>query len=262
MKKILIALLLIVTMTLGTACSDRNGGASDETEKSNKRTVSTKVDLSTPENTITSFIKAFTALDVDAINKTLSTSEYAKNYDIYAMADRLQAWNPLQMGMVQGDPLFEQINFYQKGNRQMMQLQMMMITLLTDGKLADTDYGMIISGESLTPAMDALKGIDPKDMSQLELVKLAKPTDIIDSDRYKENSLKQAKPFGASDKTERVALLKMGDRYYTAGFEVMQYGDKWLIDSFNSSIAGLAYYGELVVTTPDEFDSEYVEDEE
>ena len=98
--------------------------------------------------------------------------------------------------------------------------------------------------------------MDPSRLASLKVASVKFPIASLASDsKTLANFAAQAKVYGADEMTERLALFQWNGKYYEAGFQLLRYGQGWLVVSQTSYLAGLDATGAPKATTPDDFDA-------
>lgn len=206
--------------------------------------------FATPEAAMDHFFDGLIQGDLEKILQASAIDEMSENFAFDLYVDRLRALMAIQSPAPADYPLYVEINRAEITARISTQVKLLSYSLLA-GDQIELDRTMIME---LAEAQSLVLQVDPSRLAQLEVVEVALPNpEAMSSDRYKENMLRLAVPYGADDSTERVALVSFEGNDYLLGFSFLRYGENWKISSLSSPLAATPVLGTAMPITRSEF---------
>lgn len=198
-------------------------------------TAATAADLSTPEAAVKAYLEGVSASDFDAVLAATAVDRMSKSYDFVANIDRIKGLYP-QMSMPATDPLFVAVNKAELTSHVALQIKTLIYGLLTtnpdiNGKAVKMD------ANGAKDLMGIVRGARLSGL-KIEKIGIASPA-VLHSDVFQKTSIANAKVYGATTMTERVALLSFEGLTFAMGFTIMEYDGKWGIKDQSAAVAGL-----------------------
>ena len=207
--------------------------------------------LATPEAAVQQYMNGVATNDADEILRACGIDLVAKGFQFDLYAERLNAILPGTMLAPSQYPLYATINEYQQSYRIFEQVRNFAYSLLSSEPLDQT-----ITPVTAAQVQQYAKDVDPSRLASLKVASVKFPIASLASDsKTLANFAAQAKVYGADEMTERLALFQWNGKYYEAGFQLLRYGQGWLVVSQTSYLAGLDATGAPKATTPDDFDA-------
>jgi hypothetical protein len=207
----------------------------------------------TPEDAVSAYVAAIAAGDVDGILAASAVDEMASGFDFQAYAERVQALIPVTSLAPADYPMYAAMDRYQQAALLLGQVRNLAYGLLSD---EDIDGSVIAPVDAARIAAFAA-AVDPSQLAGLSVVDDRFPVpDMATNERYLANAQAQAAIYGADELTERLTLVDLDGQTYALGLTLLRYGDRWLVASQSSPIAGTSSLGTAEPMTREEFDAQ------
>jgi len=242
MKKTLSLLLAFLLFALMTACSVQvtpgSGGNALQFEGNG---------FDSPEETARAYMEALQNGDIDGMIRTFAVETYAKNYDMEAFMWRLQSINPsMEYLPAEGEP-FDELNILNRVNDIRRQIRWQLLALfglqdwngMESGARAFHDENEVARYvEDFSPDLSALKKINVLEVLSPEDAAAELGLDgIYDSEQNQRNIANQMKPYHADDWSHMTVRFDFDGEEYCLLFEMLCYGDKWYVGSFQGNMS-------------------------
>lgn len=204
----------------------------------------------TPEAAVEAFCAAFTAGDFDGAMAACCAREMADGFDLPANVDRVGAFMPYTYPAPAASETYRDLNYAGFLGALASQYKMLCYGFfVTDG----------MDGHNIAPA-DAVyaeafqEAVDPANLARLTLVRVDPPRkDALESAENVKTFDKEARGYGAAEKTERIVLWELDGRYFVSGFTLYRYEGGWKIAGLVSSLAGVNIFGAPTEATEAEY---------
>ncbi len=204
----------------------------------------------TPEGAVRDYLAGVAQADVAKILDASAIDEMSAGFRFDLMTDRLKAMN-LTGSLAPADyPMFVDMNRAQQ-------------SAIVLGQVRNLVYGLLsteqVDGSIIVPADKAradafIAQVDPSRLSDLSVLDVrAVDPYFAKSQRYLENTAKQAAVYGADELTERVALVSFEGQMYAVGFTLLRFGDVWKVASQVSNLTSTNSLGTAWPVTLDEY---------
>ena len=204
----------------------------------------------TPEDAVQQYMDGVAANDADLILGACGVDLVAKGYRFDLLVERLRAITPNMMAPSEYS-LYGTLNEYAQANRCLVGVQIIAYNLLTS-----EPYGQTISPVTLEQAQQYAKDVDPSQLASLKVSSIKFPVASKASDaKVLALFADQAEWYGADEATERVVLFQWNGSYYKAGFQLLRYGNDWIVLSKTSPLGNVGAT-EVKATTPEQFDAD------
>lgn len=200
----------------------------------------------TPEDAVAAYLDGIAQQEIAKILGASAIDQPAANFDFVGYVERLQAMPLMISPAPASDPFLVAINRARRENEILSAVRNFAYSLLT-GEEID---GSMIANPEPERVQAFVEALDPSRLAGIELVQIGAPMpDLLNSDRFQENAVKQARIYGADELTERVALFMFEGKPYLIGFVLLRYGDDWRVMYQNSNLGGTSAMGTAQETT-------------
>lgn len=203
-----------------------------------------------PEAAIKFFVENLTQNNLAKALEACDINESSENYNFKKFSNRLRAIILTHTLAPSEYPMYVSINKIQRTFAIMNQVKYFCYNILSAEKV-DGRTIVIKSDKRITNFIDSA---NPVKLKELILVDTSFPRpNLQNKKRLIDNFKKQAKIFGAIDKTERIVLYQFKKNYYLGGFSLLLYKDGWKIHSIGSDLANISALGVVKRTTIEEY---------
>jgi hypothetical protein len=204
----------------------------------------------TPEDAVQQYIDGITANDADLILGACGVGLVAEGYQFDRLADRLEAIVSSMLAPSEYS-LYRTMNEYAQADSCLESARWSAYSLLTS-----EPFGPTIMHVTLAQAQQYAKDVDPSLLASLRVTLIKFPVASKASDaKILASFAGQAECYGADELTERLALLQWNGDYYKVGFQLLRYGNDWIVFRMQSALGNVAA-AEVKATTPDQFDAD------
>ncbi|MCM5557065.1 hypothetical protein [Pleomorphomonas sp. JP5] len=206
----------------------------------------------TPEDAISAYMEAVAKQDFQAVISTTAVDKMSENYDFISQAERLQSIQPM-LPMPSSTPLLVDLNKIDFTSRFAAHIKFLIYGLMSNNEVKD---GITFVTQDKKDIERFFKDIQTKRLSEISLIEIGIPhPSQLESKNKESNFSKVALIYGASERTERVALFSFDGLRYAIGFTLLRYGNDWLIESQTSSLVKTGLAGAPIQVTVDDYQS-------
>jgi hypothetical protein len=203
----------------------------------------------TPEAAIEHYVKSIAAADVDAAMTAFAVHDVAAHYDYAAVARFLPPVNPFSLYAPTHHDLYVRLNEMRLTAEAANAVKVYTYGLLVDPALEQAPAKPPTEAD-IAAFMAAL---DPSRLKALKLVRIDSAMKTAAANPEFLASQKRHAAFnGADEQTERLALYQLGQQSYSGGFQLLRYGNRWVI---SQPFSLLAHGPILAKTTPAEYEA-------
>ena len=192
-----------------------------------------KKSFETPEAAIEHYAKSIAAADVDAAMQALAVDDIAARYDFPAVARWVPVGQPATLYAPTNHDVYVRLNKMRLAGELSNATRMIMYSLLGIEIEAPARHA---TDADIAAFMTA----DPARLKALKVVRIDQPGKaVVNTPEMVAMHKRHAAFHGADDQTERIALYQLGDQHYWGGFQLLRYGQRWVISQlFSAFVAG------------------------
>lgn len=203
----------------------------------------------TPEEAITAYVQAISKRDFKGALAATAVGQFGKSFDFVPTVEWLKAFY-LNLYSPATDPFYAEINDTLLAGQFASEIKFLVYGLMTTGDIMDHKAVPM----DAAAATDFMLVIDAKRLAGLSIAAIGIPRPAtLNSERRQLQAKKSARRNGAETTTERVVLLSFEGLSFMIGFELLRYGDEWMILSQSSDLANASSFAAPRRMTPDEF---------
>ena len=243
-----LAILVIVAALLGVGCSDTKSPAGAPVSSAEATPAAT---YATPEDAVTAYLTGVARADPAAILAASAVDEMSAGFQLGLYVDRLKVMMPTQWMAPATDPFYIQVNKSWETSQILTRVRNLAYSLLSTEKL---DGSVILADRAKADAFATQ--VDPKALAGLTVQEVRFPRASLKNDaKLLANEAAMAKVYGADERTERVALIALGQDTYLVGFMLLRYGSGWKVSDQYSDLAGSDPLGTAKAISQADFDA-------
>ena len=234
MKKVILLFFVAFLCVGAVGCLNNNAKVASQT---------------TPEDAVRYYITAVAENDLDKAMSVTAIDQMASAYDFTQNAHQTNSIYPRNMQAPSDYDLYKQINKMTISGELSSQIKGFIYSFLYDGSLQEPN--VVESDDDITEFISA---VNPAYIKELSVVRIDAPyPQIMETEDVQKSLKSRADLYGADKATEMIALIKMNNTHYWAGFSLLKYGNGWKISSMQSYIVNQPATGAATEVTEDAY---------
>ena len=192
-------------------------------------------DRSQPETVIKTFIEKSQSLDFDGMTAQFACDQYMDGFDSRGVAILLGGFNLHSMILPKQYSFYRGMNKSYRLDRIVYEIRKYVFSLLLD----HGDIQINVRAKTPKEVDELILKLDPTVLERVKLLYVNYPDELKQNKQFQAFYKRQAKRYGAVDKTERVALVELDGKTYAVPFTLLKYNSDWYLDSLACGILNI-----------------------
>ena len=204
-----------------------------------------EIGYATPEETISKFAEAIADNDTDGALALFACRHITDHYDYAAYIERMGAWQPNARYVYPApEGIFRESTYAMLRGDAAKQIFNLCFSLKADSEYLEMTPIMAEEMSQVIPDLEEFTELERLNTFRVVRMDYTKP-EIQNTLQTREVYKKAAKTYGAEDSIEYSILYEYGGQTYFGGMTLIQYGEKWYIQSLIGALAGQTSFAYL-----------------